>query len=79
MLSKNIRFLGDYVRKFFQLPFIQELRRKHPLIFDFLRRRLTLRHFTGLPLLLLIGVFVFNAVMLTEIAEEVVNSERMTG
>jgi undecaprenyl-diphosphatase len=77
MLLKSIRFLSDYVREFFRLPFMQELRRKHPQIFGFLARRLTLRHFTGLPLLLLIGVFVFNAILLTQIAEKVVNSDAM--
>ena len=51
--------------------------RHYPTLVSWLAKRLSTDHFQGLPLTVLIGLLVINVMILSEIAENIVNSEPM--
>jgi membrane-associated phospholipid phosphatase len=58
-------------------PLLQRLRQKFPKTFSFLLRRFDTTTFIGLPLTILVLVIGINAALLSELTEEVIESEGM--
>jgi membrane-associated phospholipid phosphatase len=75
MLKIPLLYLAALVRAFFQKPFMQRLRKKHPRLISVIYARFSPLHFFGLPFTILLLLTAINLVLLSELAENVVNSE----
>lgn len=67
-------YLSKKIRLFFRQPFMQRLRRQYPGLFSFIRKRFKTDDFFGLPFTILLTLTAINLAMLSELAENVVNS-----
>ncbi|MFT2009141.1 phosphatase PAP2 family protein [Pontibacter sp. 13R65] len=72
MLSDKVR---QYFQEFMQQPAVVRLQERYPKPFQFLAHRFNTGSFTGLPLTLLVLVFLFNSMLLSQLTEEVIESE----
>jgi membrane-associated phospholipid phosphatase len=70
-------FISAKVEAFFRLPFMQKLAVKYPKLFQIISRRFTMHHFFGLPFTVLIGILAFNLALLSDLSEDVVNSQKL--
>ena len=77
MLEVPFHYVSKLVNRLFQWPFLQQLSRKYPRLFRFLQQRFNPGHFFGLPFTLVLLLIWVNLAMLSEIAENLVNSEGM--
>jgi undecaprenyl-diphosphatase len=77
MLKNSILYVSAKVKAFFKLPFMQRRAARYPGLFAFLRRRFATENFFGFPFTFLLGLLVVNLFMLSEIAENIVNSSQM--
>ncbi|WP_347159156.1 phosphatase PAP2 family protein [Pontibacter chitinilyticus] len=77
IFQKPLTLITSTLDRFFRLPWMQQLQRKHPKLVQFLHNRLGLQNFLGLPLTLLLGISIINYALLSEIAENLVNSPGM--
>jgi membrane-associated phospholipid phosphatase len=75
MLKIPLLYLAALVRAFFQNPFMQRLWKKHPRLISFIYARFSPVHFFGLPFTILMLLTAINLLLLSELAENVVNSE----
>ncbi len=67
--------LQQLVKLFERQSFIVWLRRRHPAFTTFILNRLSLKHFTGLPLTIILFICGINIMLLSQLAEDVVESE----
>lgn len=63
------------VKRVKQLPFIVWLNRRYPGIASFIVSRFNPKNFTGLPLTIILLIFGINLMLLSQLAEDVVESE----
>ncbi|MBF9252239.1 phosphatase PAP2 family protein [Pontibacter sp. 172403-2] len=77
MFTRPLTFISTTVNNFFELKAIKQLEKSHPKLVGFVRNRLGMQDFLGLPLTLLLIILVINLSMLSEIAENIVNSPGM--
>ena len=69
--------LSDIITKILDGRFAKIFAAKHPRLFRFISERLSLNKFIGLPLTLLVTVFIANLLLFNEIAENIENSRWM--
>lgn len=77
MFIRPLTFISTTVNKIFDLKAMQWLEAKQPKAVGFIRNRLAMHNFLGLPLTLLLGILIINFSMLSEIAENIENSAGM--
>lgn len=77
MFNNPLTFISTQIDLFFKLKSMQRLEKSHPQLVGFLKKRLGMRDFLGLPLTLLLIILTVNFLMLSEIAENLVNSPGM--
>ena len=77
MFQRPLTFITRTVDRFFKLQSMQRLEEVHPKVVRFLKNRLGMQDFLGLPLTLLFSTAIVNYAMLTEISENIVNSANM--
>ncbi|MDJ1470311.1 phosphatase PAP2 family protein [Xanthocytophaga flava] len=76
-MKKTIHLYQFLQKQLHQLEFVYWLQKKYPSVYQFLRKRLALKYFTGLPLTILVIILLLNSLLFSEIAENIVNSEPM--
>lgn len=76
-MKKYLLNITTSIEALFRHPYMARLSRRHPKVFSFLRDRLDPGNFFGLPFTILVLIMGTNAALLTEVAEKVVNSEKM--
>jgi len=77
MFTRPLTYISTTVNKLFDLKAMRRLEQKQPKVFGFIRNRLGMQDFLGLPLTLLLGIMAINLAMLSELAENIVNSAGM--
>lgn len=77
MLKVPFHYVSKLVERLFKWPLMQKMSRKYPRLFHFLQQRFDPGHFFGLPFTLVLLLFWVNMAMLSEIAENLINSEGM--
>ncbi|QHL85960.1 phosphatase PAP2 family protein [Nibribacter ruber] len=75
MFKIPLLYLTEWVEAFFQVPYMRQLRSRYPRVFAFLHARFKTDHFYGLPLTILLVLMGVNLLLLSKLAENVVNSE----
>ena len=70
-------YLSNKIKAFFRKPFMLRLKQKYPGLFTFIRNRFKPGDFLGLPFTILLVLTTFNIILLSELAEHVVNSEQL--
>ena len=75
MFKIPLLYLTEWVEALFQTPFMRNLKLKYPRFFKFLHARFKTDHFYGLPLTILLFLMGVNMLLLSQLAEQVVNSE----
>jgi len=72
VIAGKLRQVKGWVKR---QSFIIWLRKRYPAIYDFVINRLNPKHFTGLPLTVILLIFGLNLMLLSELAESVIESE----
>ncbi len=72
VISRFLWWLKDAIS---ESRLMQKLEENYPTTFHFFIQRFNLKIFTGFPLTLLLCLFLFNILLFSEIAEDVMNSE----
>lgn len=75
MLKIPLLYLAALVKSFFRKPFMQRFGKRHPRIIALIKARFSSDHFFGLPFTILVLLCSINLVLLSELAENVINSE----
>ncbi|TXK31563.1 phosphatase PAP2 family protein [Pontibacter qinzhouensis] len=76
MLSDKVRLA---MQQLLQQPVVVRVQQRFPRAVRFLQNRFSTTSFTGLPLTLLLVVFLFNSMLLSQLTEEVVESDGVLG
>lgn len=71
-ITSQLQRIGAWL---LQWPLIRKLQRRYPALFRFIAGRFSTSGFPGLPLTLLAVIFIFNLLLLSELAESVLESE----
>lgn len=66
--------LQDIAEKIIHSRYVRKFAEKFPKLYTWLLLRLSIKKFTGLPLLIFLVVFIFNVSMLWELSEDLFNS-----
>ncbi|GAA4295226.1 phosphatase PAP2 family protein [Nibribacter koreensis] len=75
MFKIPLLYLTEWVESVFQLPYMRDLKKKYPRFFKFLHARFKTDHFYGLPLTVFLLLIGFTLFLLSQLVENVVNSE----
>lgn len=75
MFKIPLLYLTEFIESFFQKPFMRRLEKKYPHTISFIYNRFSPSHFFGLPLTIMLLIAGLNILLLTKLAENVVNSE----
>lgn len=75
--NKQMNLLAGLINYFINLQLIKKGKLRFPRAYQFIVYRLSLNKFIGLPLTLLLAIFVANLFLFDEISENIVNSSRM--
>lgn len=75
MFKIPLLYLTEWVESVFQSAYMRDLKKKNPRFFKFLHARFKTDHFYGLPLTILLLLIGVNMLLLSQLAENVVNSE----
>ena len=77
MFKDHLLYVSKLIAAFFKRPFIRRVARKYPRVFTFIQNRFRSGVFLGLPFTILAILLSINLIMLSEIAEHAVNSEKV--
>ena len=73
-ITYHLQRIGTWL---LQWPLVQKGKKRFPALFRFIAARFSTQDFSGLPLTILVMVFLFNVLLLSQLAESVLESEGM--